>query len=118
MRLYDYMNLSSDTEEISTFKSLKIDIIKKDDYIDVIDKLSEKYNYIKKSIDMVNNINNDLKKYYKGSYRYGFCLESIKNIDDVVLKKKQIEKMYKKYNNINNEFENIKRKFENDLHKV
>ena len=115
MRFLDYMKLSSDTEE-SIFRSLNIDIVDDDDYINLINKLSEKYEYISDSMRIIKNINKHFKKYYGGSkYKYGFCIENKKSVDNFKINKKQKEILYKKYYNANNEFENIKKQFENDI---
>ena len=115
MRFVDYMKLSSDTDE-SIFRSLKIDIINVDKYGSLIDQLSEKHRYIKDAVNIVNDINKQFKRYYCGSkYKYGFCMEGSKSIDGIVLNKKQRDALYQKYYNANDQFEQLKKQFENDI---
>lgn len=113
MRFLDYMKLSSD-DEISVFRSLKIDVIENDDeYRSVIKELSLKYDYINESIDIINEINKEFKRIYSGKYRYGFCIEE--GINTLKLKKSYKKVIYKKYFEVNERFNDIKIRFENEI---
>ena len=79
MRFMDYIKLSSNTEEESVFRSLKIGMVKNDNkYKELVKQLSDKHEYIKESLNILKNINKRLKKYYKGKYKYGFCIDEQK----------------------------------------
>ena len=112
MRFLDYMKLSSD-DEISIFRSLKIDVIEDDEkYKSVINDLSTKYEYIKESLEILNEINKDFKRVYSGKYKYGFCIE-----EGIQLKLKTSYRkvIYRKYFEVNEKFNDIKKRFENDI---
>jgi len=116
MRFMDYINLSSKTEEESVFRSLKIGMVKDDsEYKEMIQKLSDKHEYIKESIDILNGINKRLKKYYKGKYKYGFCIEEQKDISSIKIRKNHAEVILSDYWKANDRLEYIKRKFEKDI---
>ena len=113
MRFLDYMRLSSNEEE-SIFRSLKIDIVESDtEYRDIIDALSLKYQYIKESIDIIDEINKDLKKVYSGKYKYGFCMDESNKT--VKMKESYRNKIYEKYFKVNDKFCALKKRFEEEL---
>jgi len=115
MRFLDYMKISSNEEE-SIFRSLKIDIVDDDDnFDDIIDQLSLKYKYINESMDIINEINKDFKKIYSGKYKYGFCIDKKTDISEIKIKKSYKNVIYKKYFEVNERFNDIKKRFEKEL---
>jgi len=116
MRFMDYIRLSSDKEEEIVFRSLKVGIIKDDtEYRDIIERLSYKYQYINESITIINNVNKKLKKYYKGKYKYGFCVVEDKPVDDIKIRKNHKDVLYTEYLKVNDKFDKIKKQFEKEI---
>jgi hypothetical protein len=112
----DYIRLSSDKEEEIVFRSLKVGIIKDDiEYRDIIERLSNKHQYIKESIGILNSVNKKLKKYYKGKYKYGFCINEDKPVNDIKIRKNHKEVLYTEYLKVNDKFDKIKRQFEKEI---
>ncbi len=107
------MKLSSNEEE-SIFRSLKIDIVEDDTkYKDVISSLSVKHQYITESLDIIHRINKDLKKVYSGKFKYGFCMGDDNRF--IKMKKSYKDMMYEKYFRINDEFNELKERFEKEI---
>jgi hypothetical protein len=116
MRFIDYIKLSSNKEDEVIFRSLKVGIIKDNtNYIDIIERLSTKHRYVKESIDIIDNINRKLKKYYKGKYKYGFCIDEDKPIYNIRINKNHKNILYMEYLRVNDEFNEIKKRFEKEL---
>lgn len=114
MRFIDYMKISSNEDE-SIFRSLKIDIIKDDKYIDIVDKLSKKHQYITESKNIIDDINKDFKRIYSGKYKYGFCIDKDIDINQLKIKESYKNILYKKYFEVNERLNNIKKHFEEEL---
>jgi hypothetical protein len=112
----DYIKLSSDKEEEVVFRSLKIGIVKDDQqYKDIVEQLATNHQYVKESIDMLNTVNKKLRKYYKGKYKYGFCINEDKPVDDIRVKRNHKDVIYTEYLRANDKFDRIKRQFEKEI---
>jgi len=116
MRFMDYIKFSSENEEEVVFRSLKIGIVKNDEqYKDIINQLSSNYQYVKESIDILKKVNKKLRKYYKGKYKYGFCINEEKPVDDIKVRKNHKDVIYTEYLRVNDQFDKIKRQFEKEI---
>jgi hypothetical protein len=112
----DYIKFSSENEEEVVFRSLKIGIVKNDEqYKDIINQLSSNYQYVKESIDILKKVNKKLRKYYKGKYKYGFCINEEKPVDDIKVRKNHKDVIYTEYLKVNDQFDKIKRQFEKEI---
>jgi hypothetical protein len=112
----DYIKLSSEKEEEVVFRSLKVGIVKNDtQYKDIVEKLSSKHQYVKESLDVLNTVNKKLRKYYKGKYKYGFCINEDKPVDDIKVRKNHKDVIYSEYLRANDKFDKIKQQFEKEI---
>lgn len=118
MRLTHFMNISTPDETTSKFRSLKIGIVKEETgYDDIITSLSEKYPYIKESIDLVDKMNKVFRSTCKGMYRfkYRLCIDEDIHPSDLKIDSSSRKKIVLKSHEINDEFTKIKRRLESDL---
>ena len=116
MRFVDYMRLSSQDDDIATFRSLKIQLVKNIDvYDDIVKRLTEKYQYINESIVIIHDINKHLRTMYKGKLKYGFCIDNGINVNELNIHKGYRMLLSIKYLEMNDNFVVIKRHFENDM---
>ena len=116
MRFVDYMRLSSHDNDIATFRSLKIQLVKNADmYTDIVKRLTEKYQYINESMNIINDINKHLRTMYKGKLKYGFCIDNGINVNELNIHKGYKIILSTKYLEMNDNFVIIKRQFENDM---
>jgi hypothetical protein len=112
----DYIKLSSEKEEEVVFRSLKVGIVKDDNqYKDIVTELASKHQYIKESLDVLDTVNKKLRKYYKGKYRYGFCINEDRPVDDINVRKNHKDVIYSEYLRANDKFDKIKRQFEKEI---
>jgi hypothetical protein len=112
----DYIKLSSEKEEEVVFRSLKVGIVKDDNqYKDIVNELASKHQYIKESLDVLDTVNKKLRKYYKGKYRYGFCINEDRPVDDINVRKNHKDVIYSEYLRANDKFDKIKRQFEKEI---
>jgi len=96
MRLDQYMKISSPDEDISKFRSLNIGIVKEDvDYDSIIYRLSEKYDYIQESLDLVDNINKVFRSVCRGvhKFKYKLCLDENIHLSEVNINSSSRKKM-------------------------
>jgi hypothetical protein len=112
----DYIKLSSEKEEEVVFRSLKVGIVKDDNqYKDIVNELASKHQYIRESLDVLDTVNKKLRKYYKGKYKYGFCINEDRPVDDINVRKNHKDVIYSEYLRANDKFDQIKRQFEKEI---
>lgn len=114
------MKLCNDDEDVSTFRSLNIKLVKEQtDYKHIIDRLTNRYEYIQEAIDIIDGLNKTLTRLYKGNYKYDFCVDEGINVHDLKIKDRYKKKLSLKCNISNHDLTLLKKKFEislNDLH--
>ena len=118
MRLKDYMKLSSDDDEAS-FRSLSLKLVKEEtNNKDIVDRLGDKYSYVKESMRVVTNINRYLKSVYKGTYKFDLCVDEGILPNDLKLSKRDKKKLSFRALQLNDDLEQIKKRFEDDISKL
>ena len=117
-RLVGYMKISSPDDDSSKFRSLKIGIVKDDvNYDVVVQRLSEKYEYIQNTFDIVERVNKSLRSTCKGMYKLKFklCLDEGIHLSEVDIDPSSRKKIQHKQHEANEELTKIKSRFERDL---
>jgi hypothetical protein len=112
------MRLSSPDEDSSKFRSLKIGITKESvDYDSVVERLSEKYDYIKGAIDLVDKMNKVFRSSCKGMYKfkYRLCVDEDIHLSEIKMDSSIRKNLILKSHELNEELTRIKKRFENDL---
>ena len=114
------MKLCNDDEDIATFRSLNIKLVKEQtNYKCIVNRLTDRYGYIQEAYDIINRLNKDLTKLYKGNYKYDFCIDEGINIHDLKIKDRYKKRLSLKCNISNHDLAILKKRFEiclNDLH--
>jgi len=121
MRLQGYMRLSSPDDDSSTFRSLKIGITKKDrKYADIVDRLSERHDYINESIELVDKMNKVFRSLCKGMYKfkYRLCIDEDIHPSDLKIDSSSRKNLLLKSHDLNDELSKIKKRFEKDLSNI
>jgi len=115
MRFLDYMKLSSSDDEAS-FRSINLRLVKDDtSYNSVIERLNDKYSYITEAIDIKTRLNTELKKLYKGQYKYDFCIDEGMQSSGLKIKPSYKQRLSMKCLISNDELAKIKKRFEEEL---
>ena len=84
-------------EDIKEFRKIKIGLIKNKSKKEVVSKISDKYNITKDIINEINSLNKELDKYYKGKFKFDFCLREDISIECLRLKRENIKDLFKEY---------------------
>ena len=75
MRLIDYLAYSGLDEETNKFRAMDIKLVKSDTGCKTtVDKIVEKYQVEENPIQIVNDLNKELRTHYSGLYKFDICL--------------------------------------------
>lgn len=119
MRLYRYLALSSTDEEVSTFRSLNLDLVEEDTgNSEIVKKISDAYALDDAAQQLLDRANVELKKMYRGKLRFDFCMENEGlTPDDVKIERKKVRQLKEKWFKFNDELSEIQINFEERLKK-
>jgi len=93
MRLITYLSYSGLDEKTNTFRSLDIKLIDKpEDYSDILEHVQRKYQVECKE-NILENLNKELRKVYKGKFSFALCLEEGVRLDEIKINKKHIKRI-------------------------
>lgn len=108
MRLQDYL------EDVKKVRDLKVGLVcTNSEYCDLIEEMNNKYELKENVRKEVEELNNQLKKSYKGKFKFDFCLIEDININDLRLKNERMkEKLKLRWFELNHELSRIKTKLE------
>jgi lantibiotic modifying enzyme len=108
MRLQDYL------EDIEKVKDLKIGLVcNNSEYCNLIEEIDKKYELKENVRQEVELLNKELKKSYRGKFKFDFCLIEDININELKLKNEKIkEKLKLRWYNLNHELSRVKTKLE------
>jgi len=85
-------------EDIKEFRKIKIGLLKNKSKEEVVvSKISDKYDIAKNIINEINSLNKELDKYYKGKFKFDFCIREDISIECLRLKKENIKDLFKEY---------------------
>jgi hypothetical protein len=118
MRLDHYMRMSSPDEDSSSFRSLKIGVVKDSVCYDpIVQRLSERYDYIQESFDLVDEMNRVFRSICKGMYKfkYRLCMDEDIHLSDIKIDSLSRKKVQLFQHEINDKLTKIKSRFEKDL---
>lgn len=119
MKIKKYYKLSSDDETINTFRCLDIKLVEDDTkYKDNISSLLDQYNLRQDTEKILEKLNKELKSIYRGKYKFDFCLNEGKDIEDVKINKNKQERLKTKLFQFNAEMARIKQEFEDKLNHI
>lgn len=118
MRLYNYMSMSSDSDE-SKIRSLNIDLVEEDTgNTNLITTVLEKHGLDDVATQLLERANKELKTIYRGKLKFDFCLENQGTPPEKLrIGSNKIKRIKEKWFDFNNELSEIQIKFENSLQK-
>ena len=119
MRLYRFLALSSTNEEVSTFRSLNLDLVEEDaGNSELVERLSKEFALDDAAQQLLERANAELKKMYRGKLRFDFCMENQGcTPDEVKIEKKKVRQLKEKWFKFNDELSGIQITFEERLKK-
>lgn len=81
MRLFKYMGLSCEDEDVNIFRSVNVKLVEgSTEYKASVEKVQEKYTLNTDVIEIVEYLNKQLNKVYKGKLKFDFCLDDNEGI--------------------------------------
>jgi len=87
MRLYEYMKLSSDNEDIAKFRTMSFRLVKSEtSNRQLLESIDEGYK--KQVLTLLQGLNTELKKVYTGMYRFDLCVDEGNGLDVLKIKRK------------------------------
>lgn len=115
------MRLSSPDDDSSTFRSLKIGLTKDDrKYADIVERLSERHEYLVEAIKLVEDMNRVFRSSCKGMYKlkYRLCLDEDIHPSGLKIESSTRKRLLLKSHELNDELSKIKKRFEIDLSNI
>jgi len=114
MRFKNYLLKDS---KIHTFRSLQIKLVEtKTEYDQIVEFIEDRYNMKTEIKSLLERFNQQLRKLYKGKYKFDLCLDegitpdNIKKIDN-----RKIKSIKKEWYRVNDEFAKKQKEFEKYL---
>ena len=112
MRLYEFMKMSSGDGDIAKFRSLTFKLVKESTNYSL--ELLDEH----RRLDVVNlleELNSELKKKYKGDYKFDLCIDEGSTVDVLKLRKKQAKQLSLLNHRMNDKLSKIQKNFEISL---
>ena len=112
MRFLKYID-----NNIIKLKKLNIGLVseKKEENKNIINEIQKKLNLDNEIIEIVNSLNNELKKVYNGKLKFDFCFENNNKINKI--NRKAINRIREKFFESNDKLSKIKKVIENKYKK-
>lgn len=111
-RLYEFMKMSSEDEDIAKFRSISFKLVKESTNYSL--ELLDEH----RRLDIVNlreELNTELKKRYNGSYRFDLCIDEGVGVEALKIKRKQAKDLSLLCHRCNDKLSKIKKNFEISL---
>ena len=98
MRLLKYLELSCKDTEINTFRALNIGLVpKEENYKKVVESIQERFDLKNEPLRILETLNKELKKSYRGGLKFDFCLDEGNAIRSLSIKRKNKENIMIKW---------------------
>ena len=119
MRLYKYLALSSRDDDVSRFRSLKVDLVESDTgNVELVKRIAEKGMLDDSVLVLLERANRELKKLYRGKFKFDLCLDEGMSPDEVKMDSQKVKQLKEKWFQFNDELSQIQINFEKSLKKV
>jgi hypothetical protein len=113
-RLYEFMKMSTGDDSIAKFRSVSFRLVKENTehsiLLDSIDTDSAK-----RILEMNKALNAELRKWYKGQFKFDLCIDEGVGVDALKLKKKQAKTLSLICHETNDKLSKIKKNIEINL---
>ena len=85
MRLIKYLSLSCSDSKTNIFRSLSIKLVESENSAtrEIVEEVTEKYELPNDVLIVIDELNKELKKNYRGKYKFDLCFEEGLTIDKV-----------------------------------
>ena len=115
MRLIKYLSYSGLDENTNKFRALSIKLSEKpNDFSGILSEVYKKYTL--DAVDsIVESLNKELKKFYKGKYQFCFCLEEGTTLDKIKINSKYLGRLKFLQYEANSKLAKIKSHLENSI---
>ena len=111
-----FLQYSSNNTEINQFRAMKIGLVERNtNGKNIVKTISKKYNMGDDVLFLLEKLNKDLKKMYRGKYKFDLCMEDYKPINSMRIDDQKKAKLHKKCLEFNDELCKIKTSFESYL---
>lgn len=120
MNFLKYLDQSGMNEDITKFRAMNIRLVDKEktENKKIVRKITQLYDLSEENnpIRLVDELNKELKRHYKGKFMFDFVLEEGKNIEEIKIKrnKKRLKILAMEFND---SLAKIKKKIERKLKK-
>lgn len=119
MRLYKYLSLSSNDDDVSSFRSLNIALVeKKTNNMDLVERIQTKYEMVFDADMLIEKANKELKLMYRGKFLFDYCLEE-QGLppENIKVGSQKVRMLKEKWFKFNDELSTIQDEFERKIKK-
>lgn len=110
MRLLKYLEYSSGDEKVKKVRSFKFNLVKENTGYE--DDVRE---YLPDALILRDRLNKELKRIYRGSYRFDFCIGEGMKPSEIKIKQDKENRLKEKWFEFNDKLGIIQKKFEESL---
>ena len=94
MRFANYLSYSGLDEKTNIFRSIKINLVDEPkDYSDILEHIKTVYGIDVLGEDLIDNINRELRKVYKGKFMFAYCLDEGVSLDQIKMSKRHLKRL-------------------------
>ena len=112
MKLLRYLEKNS----INKFRTSNLKLVEEETRNKEIENLLEKYNKKEEVEELLKSLNNELRKFYRGKYKFDICMEEEGyNIESIRIDEDKISRIKNKWLTYNDKFSDIKLEMERKL---
>jgi len=115
MRLKEFL-----TEDIEEFRRLRIGLVREEtSKKEIVSKVAEQHKLNEDCIKNIKFLNEELGKYYKGKFKFDFCIQEDISVECLKMRRESIKDMFKEhYIKVNDTFAKAKKELERKLSSV
>lgn len=118
-RFSKYLKLSSGGDHsIETFRSLKLRLVESETpHKKVVEEIEDKYLTGNELTELLGTMNKDLRKVYRGKYRWDFCIDEGIRPDEIKIDEAKKQRIKGKWYEFENSLVQAQKKFEQMISK-
>ena len=115
-RLHKYMGFTDDSD-LNKFRSLSVKLVEYDtSHSDIVNKIKDTYDLDNTVLDLIDELNSRLKLVYKGKFKFDFCLDEGKVMNEIKkFQSKKADRLKLKYFELCDELGKAKTRIERDI---
>jgi hypothetical protein len=114
MKLLKYLSKCGVPEDANKFRAIDVKLVSESTKNrKLVESITKKYSLDEDIVSLLDSLNKELKRFYRGKYKFDFVFNEGKDINEVKIKNSK--RIKTKFFEFNDELASIKRKFENKL---